>query len=93
MMVSEEKIEKLNYNEILKPLAELSACRICPRECNADRFSSKLGYCKADASFSVSSIFIHKGEEPVISGDKGICNIFFTHCNLQCIYCQNHQIS
>ncbi|MBW6459425.1 MAG: radical SAM protein, partial [Bacteroidales bacterium] len=39
------------------------------------------------------SICIHLGEEPVISGNKGICNIFFTHCNLQCIYCQNHQIS
>jgi len=41
----------------------------------------------------VSSIFPHKGEEPVISGEKGICNVFFAHCNLQCIFCQNHQIS
>ena len=41
----------------------------------------------------VSSIFPHKGEEPVISGVKGICNVFFAHCNLQCIFCQNHQIS
>ncbi len=42
---------------------------------------------------SVSSVVTHKGEEPVISGDKGICNVFFGHCNLQCLYCQNHQIS
>lgn len=41
----------------------------------------------------VSSIFPHKGEEPLISGVKGICNVFFAHCNLQCIFCQNHQIS
>ena len=42
---------------------------------------------------SVSSVVIHKGEEPVISGDNGICNVFFGHCNLQCLYCQNQQIS
>jgi putative pyruvate formate lyase activating enzyme len=88
-----EKINGLNYEVLLKPLNELRECRICPRNCNADRFSNKLGYCKADASFSISSIFAHKGEEPAISGYKGICNIFFTNCNLQCIYCQNHQIS
>jgi len=41
----------------------------------------------------VSSIFPHRGEEPVISGEKGICNVFFAHCNLQCIFCQNYQIS
>jgi putative pyruvate formate lyase activating enzyme len=93
MIEFEEKIKSLNYQELLKPLEDLRACRICPRNCNADRFSKKLGYCKADASFSISSIFAHQGEEPVISGDKGICNIFFTNCNLQCIYCQNHQIS
>jgi putative pyruvate formate lyase activating enzyme len=88
-----KKIDLLDFQILLSPLEELRACRICPRNCNADRYSSKLGYCKADASFCISSIFIHHGEEPVISGDKGICNIFFTNCNLQCIYCQNHQIS
>lgn len=71
----------------------LKHCTLCPRNCAADRFSSRLGYCKSDASFSVSSVCIHKGEEPAISGNKGICNIFFPHCNLQCIYCQNHDIS
>jgi putative pyruvate formate lyase activating enzyme len=88
-----EKISSLNIEDLVNPLQELKACRICPRNCNADRFSGKLGYCKADASFRISSIFAHQGEEPAISGDKGICNIFFTNCNLQCIYCQNHQIS
>jgi len=87
------KFDLLDLKAITAPLEELRACRICPRNCNADRFSSKQGYCKADASFSISSIFAHRGEEPVLSGDKGICNIFFTNCNLQCIYCQNHQIS
>ena len=80
-------------NDILAPLEELRACNICPRKCNADRFSSKKGYCKAGAGFSISSICIHRGEEPVISGSRGICNVFFTNCNLQCVYCQNWQIS
>jgi putative pyruvate formate lyase activating enzyme len=88
-----ENIKNLDIKKISEPLEELRACRICPRNCNTDRFSGKMGYCKADASFSISSICNHRGEEPAISGDKGICNVFFTNCNLQCIYCQNHQIS
>ena len=71
----------------------LKHCTICPRNCNADRSSEKKGYCKSNMSYAVSSIVVHKGEEPVIGGDKGICNIFFSRCNLQCIYCQNYQIS
>jgi putative pyruvate formate lyase activating enzyme len=71
----------------------LSNCNLCPRHCNVNRFSDKLGYCNSGADFHISSICIHKGEEPVISGTKGICNVFFPHCNLQCVYCQNHDIS
>jgi putative pyruvate formate lyase activating enzyme len=89
---------RYNFNRDLKTYTEeeldqLSNCRLCPRECGADRLSGEQGYCKSDAGFNISSICIHKGEEPVISGKKGICNIFFSHCNLQCIYCQNHTIS
>jgi putative pyruvate formate lyase activating enzyme len=82
-----------DFSSFLAPLEELKDCTVCPRNCHADRFSSKLGYCRSDASFNISSVCIHQGEEPVISGANGICNIFFTHCNLQCSYCQNHQIS
>lgn len=52
-----------------------------------------MGYCRTDAGFNIASICIHRGEEPVISGAEGICNIFFNGCNLRCIYCQNHEIS
>jgi putative pyruvate formate lyase activating enzyme len=83
----------MDSTSFLEHLGKLHDCDLCPRECHADRFSDKLGYCESDASFNISSICIHHGEEPAISGDKGICNIFFTHCNLQCIYCQNYQIS
>lgn len=93
MKVDVSKIDELDIDQLMKPLKELQNCRICPRNCGADRFNQKLGYCKSDASFFISSICIHRGEEPPISGENGICNIFFGHCNLQCIYCQNHQIS
>ena len=80
-------------DNINDPLEELRACNTCPRKCNADRFSGNKGYCKSGTEFSISSICIHRGEEPVISGSKGICNVFFTNCNLQCVFCQNWQIS
>lgn len=72
---------------------ELKNCSICHRKCNADRYSIKLGYCNATADSGVVNICIHKGEEPVLSGKNGICNVFFGHCNMQCSFCQNYQIS
>jgi putative pyruvate formate lyase activating enzyme len=74
-------------------MKELDHCMICPRYCGVNRNRGKLGYCRADAGYHISSICLHRGEEPVISGANGICNIFFSHCNLQCVYCQNFQIS
>ena len=71
----------------------LSECTLCPRNCHKNRLKTSDGFCHTDAGFYVSSICAHKGEEPVISGSKGICNVFFPHCNLQCIYCQNRDIS
>ncbi len=71
----------------------LSGCNLCPRECGVDRFAGGSGYCGTDAGMNIASICIHRGEEPVISGPDGICNIFFAGCNLHCIYCQNHEIS
>jgi putative pyruvate formate lyase activating enzyme len=72
---------------------DLHNCSICPRECQADRFTRRSGYCRTGASFSISSVCIHHGEEPPVSGNEGICNIFFTGCNLHCVFCQNYQIS
>jgi len=59
----------------------------------ANRIKAASGFCKTGAAYPVASICAHKGEEPPISGEKGICNVFFSHCNLQCLYCQNYQIS
>ena len=71
----------------------VSACKVCPRECGVDRSDGRHGYCRLGSELAVASICTHNGEEPVISGPRGICNVFFGHCNLQCQYCQNHQIS
>lgn len=67
-------------------------CSSCPRRCSADRVS-QLGFCGATTEPEVATICVHKGEEPPLCGEKGICNVFFAHCNLQCVYCQNHDIS
>lgn len=64
-------------------------CRLCPRECGVDR-SNAVGFCGAQAGLEVSAICLHAGEEPPLNP---IVNVFFAHCNLQCIYCQNSDIS
>lgn len=72
---------------------DLEDCTLCPRECHVNRLVGEFGYCKSGSGYSIASICRHMGEEPVISGENGICNVFFTHCNIQCVYCQNFQIS
>jgi len=74
-------------------LFDLHHCRLCPRQCGVDRFAGPTGFCRTDAGYSIASITLHRGEEPVLSGDKGIINLFFGHCNLRCRFCQNFQIS
>lgn len=69
------------------------SCSLCPHECGVNRNKGERGICGASSLQHISSICIHKGEEPVVNGEKGICNVFFSHCNLSCIFCQNHQIS
>jgi len=74
-----------------KPTAML--CSSCPRKCNVDRSTGAKGWCRLDDRIHVTSICLHHGEEPPVSGEKGIVNVFFKHCNLQCVYCQNYEIS
>ncbi len=71
----------------------LAPCQLCPRRCLVDRLSGQRGGCLSGAGAEVSSWCDHHGEEPPISGDTGSGTIFFAHCNLRCLYCQNHQIS
>ena len=71
----------------------LEPCTLCPRQCKKDRMKGELGTCKAGAKPEVSSHNLHHGEEPPLSGWKGSGTIFFTHCNLRCVFCQNYPIS
>ncbi len=69
-----------------------SDCRLCPRMCRVDR-KYRHGFCKSGTRLKVSSIVLHKGEEPPVSGTNGSGAVFFSGCPLGCSFCQNHQIS
>ena len=71
----------------------MSKCNICPRECGVDRSSGKLGFCRSPISFFVAKYMIHRWEEPCIAGERGAGTVFFSGCNLRCIFCQNCEIS
>ncbi len=71
----------------------LKRCAICPRRCGVDRTAREAGYCRAPANPVVYSFQAHHGEEPPISGDRGSGTIFFSHCNMKCVYCQNYYFS
>ncbi len=68
-------------------------CKICPRECGADRVHGEKGYCGADGKLKVARAALHMWEEPPISGDEGSGTVFFSHCPMKCVYCQNREIS
>lgn len=72
---------------------ELTSCHLCPRACGADRLAGQRGVCGADGRLMAARAALHKWEEPPISGDRGSGTIFFTHCPLRCVYCQNQVIA
>ena len=71
----------------------LGECSVCPRECRVDRTAGVLGKCKVGEAPMVSAYYAHTGEEPPLVGVYGSGTIFFTGCNLACVYCQNYDIS
>ena len=71
----------------------LNCCTLCPRECKVNRNKGEVGLCGMDSKIKVARIAPHYFEEPPISGDKGSGAIFFSGCNLKCIFCQNYNIS
>ena len=68
-------------------------CNLCPRECNVDRGLSKTGFCKVPNHIKVARAALHFWEEPCISGEEGSGTVFFSGCNLRCVYCQNRKIA
>ena len=74
-------------------VAGLAECRMCPRDCAVDRLRDKWSACKTGRFAQVSSYFPHFGEEDCLRGWRGSGTIFFAHCNLRCVFCQNFDIS
>lgn len=79
-----ERSEKMNI---------LKHCSLCPRKCGIDRTSGETGFCGCDDRLKIARAALHFWEEPCISGTKGSGTVFFSHCTLKCVYCQNYGIS
>ncbi len=71
----------------------LHSCRVCPRDCEIDRYNNKIGVCKSGRLARVASAFPHFGEEDCLRGWNGSGTIFFGWCNLRCVFCQNFETS
>ena len=68
-------------------------CRLCPRECGVNRKEGQKGFCQMDGTLRVARAALHMWEEPCISGESGSGAVFFSGCNLRCVYCQNFDIA
>lgn len=89
-MISDTELQ----NRIEAAYQLLESCRACPRECGVNRLKNdKLGFCRSGLNPVIASVSPHHGEEPPLSGTRGSGTIFFTNCNLKCVYCQNYPIS
>ncbi len=71
----------------------LQSCRVCPRDCQIDRLANQTGVCRIGRHARVASVFPHFGEEDCLRGWRGSGTIFFSGCNLRCVFCQNFDIS
>ena len=70
-----------------------TSCTLCPRNCRVDRTSKQSGFCGMGDLIQVARASLHMWEEPCISGTNGSGTVFFTGCNLKCVFCQNHSIA
>jgi putative pyruvate formate lyase activating enzyme len=81
-------LEKIRQSSAL-----LADCTLCPRQCRVDRTRGELGVCATGERAVVASFSAHFGEEPQLVGNGGSGTVFFSHCNLNCVFCQNYEIS
>lgn len=71
----------------------LCSCEICPRNCKVNREAGQLGYCRMPGKIFAARAALHMWEEPCISGETGSGTVFFSGCNMRCVFCQNHEIA
>ena len=74
-------------------IEELTKCEICPHRCKINRLKNEIGRCKSKDTIKVALVSTHNYEEPCISGENGSGTVFFSNCNLNCVFCQNYEIS
>lgn len=74
-------------------LEKLKKCEICPHNCKINRIEGQVGRCKSKDTVKIALYSTHNFEEPCISGKKGSGTVFFSNCNLNCVFCQNYEIS
>ena len=72
---------------------ELEKCSICPHMCGIDRNKGQVGRCKSGNKVKIALYSVHDFEEPCVSGENGSGTIFFSNCNMNCVFCQNYEIS
>lgn len=90
MLLSREKLKE----KVMKAWKFLAPCQVCPRKCGANRIEDeRTGFCQMGAKPRISSYHAHFGEEAPLVGTGGSGTIFFSSCNLACVYCQNYEIS
>ena len=74
-------------------MKELEKCNICPHKCNVNRNNNQVGRCKSKDTIKIAKVSVHEFEEPCISGKNGSGTVFFSNCNMNCVFCQNYEIS
>lgn len=74
-------------------MQELGKCKICPHNCGVNRLNGNIGRCKSNGNIKLAMASIHNFEEPCISGENGSGTVFFSNCNMNCVFCQNYKIS
>ena len=72
---------------------QYESCTLCPRECRRNRNNGEIGFCKVSSNLKGARASLHMWEEPCISGEEGSGTVFFSGCNLGCVYCQNYNIA
>ncbi len=73
-------------------MLDITNCNLCPRRCGVDR-TQRAGFCGAGDKVRIALVSLHQWEEPCLVGERGAGTVFFSYCNLRCVYCQNHEIS
>ena len=72
---------------------DLSSCDLCPRRCGANRRAGQKGWCGAGELARVALVSLHRWEEPCLTGAQGAGTVFFSHCTMKCVFCQNYAVS